>query len=93
MFTSFSSAPRIDEEAGMRNDGAVFYVGTTAKQWGRTITENKYKKVGMTKAAADSGVTAISGPTVTAIAKRMDAPGHWAVEVDSVTRGAWALET
>lgn len=93
MFSTYSSAPKIEEESTRENDGVVFYVGDDARRWGRTNTRKRYRKVGMTKAAADSGVAAIFSPTVNASAKRMDPMGHWQVEVDSVVRGAWALET
>ena len=93
MFTTYASAPKIEEESTRENDGAVFYVGDEARRWGRTNTRNRYRKVGLTKAAADSGVAAIFSPTVNAAAKRMDAVGHWQVDVDSFTRGNWELET
>jgi hypothetical protein len=91
MFTSYASAPRIDEEGAKLNDGAVYYLyddsGTLiTKSFRRVITHARYSKVAMTKAAADSGVTAIFDTNVTAVARRMDAMGHWKVDVDSMTR-------
>jgi hypothetical protein len=91
MFTSYASAPRINEAGGKLNDGAVYYLyddsGTLiGKGFTRVITHNRYRKVGMTKAAADSGVTAIFDTNVTAEARRMDQFGHWEVAVDCMTR-------
>lgn len=91
MFTSYASAPRIDEEGKKVNDGAVYYLyddsGTLiSKGFRRVITHTRYRKVAMTKAAADSGVAAIFDTNVNATARRMDPMGHWQVEVDSMTR-------
>jgi hypothetical protein len=59
--------------------------------WTRNFTEETYRYVGMTYAAAVTAAAAIEDlPLVTATVKRTGAAGSYSVEVSEITRGDWA---
>lgn len=89
-FTNYTLAPKVYEEQGSRIEPLTVTLGTiTLVNKKRTVTESRYRYVGLTEAAAKSGeatLNAIEGVTATARAATVP---FWNIEVTEITVGAW----
>ena len=86
--TTYTAANKVDLSKRSYPDRVRYF----ATAYVRTITESRYKYVGMTQAAAETAQAALNSiaTNVLAVAKKEGPGGNWMVEVTTTTYGAWS---
>jgi hypothetical protein len=87
--TTYDDTNKIVDSESERQERISYFFGTPVV-YSRTITDQTYRYVGMTYAAAQTCVGALASPTVLCELVRENDAGAYTVRVNSQTIGDWA---